>query len=85
MVRKVLAVESGRKITAEFKDEAEYNAYCEKVIKDCLDILLSSLSLEEVAKLWEKINQKTESEYHWQNKASIPVSTGARAAHFPIR
>ena len=53
MLRKVLAIESGREITAEFKNEAEYNAYCRKVINDCLDICLSSLSLEEVVKLWE--------------------------------
>lgn len=60
MLRKVLAIESGREITAEFKDEAEYNAYCRKVINDCLDICLSSLSLEEVVKLWEMRNKKSE-------------------------
>lgn len=60
MLRKVLAIESGREITAEFKNEAEYNAYCRKVINDCLDICLSSLSLEEVVKLWEMWNKKSE-------------------------
>lgn len=60
MPRKVLAIESGREITAEFKNEAEYNAYCRKVINDCLDICLSSLSLEEVVKLWEIRNKKSE-------------------------
>ncbi len=60
MLRKVLAIESGREITAEFKNEAEYNAYCRKVINDCLDICLSSLSLEEVVKLWEMRNKKSE-------------------------
>ena len=60
MLRKVLALESGREITAEFKNEAEYNAYCRKVINDCLDICLSSLSLEEVVKLWEMRNKKSE-------------------------
>ena len=60
MLRKVLAIESGREITAEFKNEAEYNAYCRKVINDCLDICLSSLSLEEVVKLWEMSHKKSE-------------------------
>ena len=60
MLRKVLAIESGREITTEFKNEAEYNAYCRKVINDCLDICLSSLSLEEVVKLWEIRNKKSE-------------------------
>lgn len=60
MLRKVLAIESGREITAEFKNEAEYNAYCRKVINGCLDICLSSLSLEEVVKLWEIRNKKSE-------------------------
>lgn len=60
MLRKVLAIESGREITAEFKNEAEYNAYCRKVINDCLDICLSSLSLEEVVKLWDMRNKKSE-------------------------
>ena len=60
MLRKVLAIESGREITAELKNEAEYNAYCRKVINDCLDICLSSLSLEEVVKLWEMRNKKSE-------------------------
>ncbi len=60
MLRKVLAIESGREIPAEFTDEAEYNPYCRKVINDCLDICLSSLSLEEVVKLWEMRNKKSE-------------------------
>ena len=60
MLRQVLAIESGREITAEFKNEAEYNASCRKVINDCLDICLSSLSLEEVVKLWEIRNKKSE-------------------------
>lgn len=62
VLRKTLAIESGRKITAEFKNEAEYNEYCRKVINDCLDICFSSLSLDEIVKLWEKRNKSDENE-----------------------
>lgn len=62
MLRKVLAVEAGHKIVAEFKDSAEYEAYCRRVINDCFDIFLSSLSLEDVIRLWKERNPSTEDE-----------------------
>ncbi len=56
MLRKILAVESGHKIVAEFKDSAEYDAYCRRVVNECFDICLRSLSLEDVIRLWQERN-----------------------------
>ncbi len=63
MLRKVLAVEAGHKIIAEFKDSDEYDAYCRRVINECFDICLSSLSLEDLIRLWKERNPDKDVSY----------------------
>lgn len=56
MPEKVLANNAGHKITAEFINDQEYEWYCRAMARECLEVVLKSLSLDELIRLWNEKN-----------------------------
>lgn len=56
MVRRVLAGGSGHEITADFENDEEYRLFCDAITKECIGILMKSLTLGEIIELWRAKN-----------------------------